>query len=632
MYYDYVNITCVSPQTNAGDIEHNTAAIQTALRELSKGNSNIIVFPELSITGYSCGDLFHNTNFLNKALESLTSISEMLMNSDMIATIGLPILLGSKLYNCAAVVSGSGINGIVPKTHIPNYREFYEARWFSSSKLLQANTTLYLNGQLIPVGTDLIFEDPIKKIKFAVEICEDLWAPIPTSSYRSLAGAQIILNLSASNELIGKSSFRSDLVKHQSAKCQCAYVYTSCNPGDSSAELVYSGYQIIAELGKMLINQRNLTFQTKYTSASVDIGAIRSERMKNNSFEESISSRNIPIQIVEKVPNLQSRNISATPFVPNEKNECAETCNEVLDLLSVALANKIKSVGMLRPVIGISGGLDSTLALLAARQACDILEIDQSHIIGISMPGFGTSSATFKNAKNLVKAVGAEYKEIDIKEICESMFNAIGHEKSELSVTFENVQARTRTSILMNYSNKYDGFVLGTGDLSESALGWCTYNGDHTSMYNINTSVPKTLIKSIIKTIADKSENELADILTKILDTPISPELLPINKKGKIEQRTEDKLGNYEIHDFILFYLLRYNFSAGKIRFLANHAFKNIFEKEELDKAFRIFYDRFLSSQFKRSTLPEGPKIGTICLSPRGDWRLPSDLSPNALD
>ena len=497
---------------------------------------------------------------------------------------------------------------------------------------MKPNTTLCLHGQVIPVGPDLIFEDPIRKIKFAVEICEDLWAPIPPSSYLSLAGAQIILNLSASNELIGKNTYRSDLVKHQSAKCQCAYVYTSCNPGDSSAELVFSGHQIISELGKVLVDKRNLTFQTKHVSASIDLGIIRSERMRNSSFAETISYREIPIQLVEQDANLITRNITATPFIPSDNRKREETCSEVLDLLSVAMAKKIKSVGMLRPIIGISGGLDSTLALLIARQSCELLEISPSHIVGISMPGFGTSAETFKNAKHLVQAIGAEYKEIAIKKICEPMFDAIGHTKSELSVTFENVQARTRTSILMNYSNKYGGFVVGTGDLSEAALGWCTYNGDHMSMYNINASVPKTLIKSIITNISDKSDNTLADILTKILDTPISPELLPINKKGEIAQLTEDKLGDYKIHDFILFYLLRYNFSLKKIRFLADYAFKDMYKNEELDKAFKVFYERFIASQFKRSTSPEGPKIGTISLSPRGDWRLPSDVSTTALN
>lgn len=540
--------------------------------------------------------------------------------------IGLPIKLQNQLFNCAVVIQKGKILGIVPKTYIPNEGEFYEKRWFSSSKQLKEET-INLFGKQIPIGTNIIFrESQNPDICFAVEICEDLWVPFSPSIKHTQKGATIIFNLSASNEIIGKSDYRKQLIKQQSAKTISSYIYASAGMYESTSDLVFSGHSIIAENGKILIENEKFNLESNFIEADIDVKNIMYERVHQTNYEQEIDETNYRIVKFELENDLQDlkREISSTPFLPKEEVIKNQICQEILEIQSASLAKRLLNTKINKAIIGLSGGVDSTLAFLVTIKTYEKLNINLKNIITVSMPGFGTTERTFNNAKKLAELYGVTYKEIDIKEICTKQMEAIEVSDKDHSVTYENIQARTRTQILMNLANKESGLVIGTGDLSELALGWCTYNGDHMSMYSVNCGVPKTLVKELVRSIAINEERREKEVLLSIIDTPISPELLPA-KQGKTTQKTEKILGKYKLHDFFLYHFLRYGEEPCKIYQLAKVAFKTEYTEEVIKNTLITFLKRFFKSQFKRNCVPDGPKIGTISLSPRGNWRMPSD-------
>jgi NAD+ synthase (glutamine-hydrolysing) len=629
----FVRVAAAVPKLKVADCHYNTLEILNSIEEAKKNDIKVLVFPELCITAYTCADLFFQQPLLAATNEALESILENTRQTDMLIAIGMPIAISNQLFNCAVLINKGKILGAVPKTYIPNYSEFYEKRWFSSSFNLSEDT-IHLCNQDIPVGTDLLFVlKDNEQICVGAEICEDLWAPIPPSSYASINGANIIINLSASNETISKSQYRRDLVGQQSARCLAAYIYCSAGCDESTTDIVFGGHSIIAENGSVLSESERFSQHSELIYKDIDVQKLNADRKKSTSFMEGYNTvvtkkpRKIVFDLTSNTIDSLERFIDPFPFVPTNESVKSIRCEEIFSIQVAGLAKRIKHIHSKSIVLGISGGLDSTLALLVCVKTCDYLGLSRKSVIGITMPGFGTTDRTYTNAINLMKALGVTIKEISIKQASMQHFEDIGHDPTRHDLTYENTQARERTQILMDVASMTNGFVVGTGDLSELALGWATYNGDHMSMYGVNCSIPKTLVRSLVYWISqtDFVTEAARDILIDVLDTPVSPELLPPDENGQIHQITENLVGPYELHDFFLYYMVRFGFSPTKILYLTQNAFKEKYSRDIILKWLNVFYRRFFTQQFKRSCLPDGPKVGSICLSPRGDWRMPSD-------
>ncbi len=623
LFDSFVKTACCSPKLTLADCVGNGANIYNSICSMAEKKVSLVVFPELSITGYTCEDLFLQSVLLNESEKVLKHIIELTKELDIVSVIGLPVSVDDKLYNCAAVVFHGKLLGLVPKINIPNYSEFYEVRHFTSGANAMAREISFA-GQQTMFGRNIIFKSNI--FSFGIEICEDLWVADTPSSELAKAGAQIICNLSASDEVIGKSEYRKTLVMAKSGSAFCGYLYCNAGIGESTTDKVFSGHSMIAENGN-LITESEL-FSNESLIADIDIQKIQYERRKTNSFvksEKEFYEVNFELPVV---PLELSNKYYPYPFVPKKKDVLDNRCKDILNIQSVGLATRLSAIGSsCKAVVGLSGGLDSTLSLIVIAHAFDKLGRDQSDIKAITMPCFGTTDRTYNNACKLAKSYGAELIEVPIQESVRQHFKDIGHNEDIHDVTYENCQARERTQVLMDYANSIGGIVVGTGDLSELALGWATYNADHMSMYNVNCSIPKTLVRYIVEYEANNSEGELSETLKDILDTPVSPELLPPTGNGKISQKTEEIVGPYELHDFFLYYMLRFGFEPKKIFRLACNAFDSIYDEKTILKWEEIFYKRFFTQQFKRSCLPDGPKVGTVTLSPRGDWRMPSDAN-----
>lgn len=622
--YGYVRCAAASLKMEVANPRWNEQEMEHVIAEAVSNGVAILVLPECAMTGYTCADLFFQKTLLEETEHQIAKLKKFLEGKEIIVAVGAPIQIENKLYNMGIVLQNGHILGMVPKTYLPNYNEFYEQRWFASSADLKESEIEFL-GEKVPVGKDLLFGN--QNTYFALEICEDLWSVTPPSDTYALNGATILLNLSASNETIGKKEYRENLIKMHSAKQISAYVYASSGPLESTTDILFSGATLIYENGSKLAEGKRFQFDNTLTIADVDVEKLLHDRMKNTSFHTnqlepvrkihcSIPATNQPIR----------RTYAKYPFVPSNPNKRNERANEILTIQSCALARRLKHTGSKKCILGVSGGLDSTLAYLVILRAFDILKIAPQNLIAVTMPGFGTTDRTYQNAKELIRKTGATLREVSIKDACILHYKDIGHDAGNHDVTYENAQARERTQILMDIANQESGLVIGTGDLSELALGWCTYNGDHMSMYAVNTSIPKTLVRYLVEYEMQNNET-LHDVLKSILDTPISPELLPPSKDGKILQKTESKIGPYMLHDFFLYHFLRNGFSTKKIFYLAKETFKDDYEEEELRKWLTVFMKRFFSQQFKRSCLPDGVKVGSVSLSPRGDLRMPSDAT-----
>ncbi len=624
--YGYVRVGAVVPELKVGNVEFNVEEIIQEIKKSAKRGVELVTFPELSLTGYTCNDLFHQDILIKESLEGLTKIVNSTKTLDILSIVGMPLALDNQLFNVAVVLQKGKILGVVPKTFIPNYSEFYEKRWFASATNAISDTVL-LNGEEVPFGTNLLFqEEGNKDVCFGIELCEDVWSINPPSNEHALNGATILFNLSASNEIIGKQEYRKNLITMQSAKTISAYVYASAGVGESTTDVVFSGHALIAENGSILKENKRFEFTSTAIETDIDIERLINSRYKDISYmgvKPTRSYRKILFTRKDKNQNLL-RTYPLYPFVPKDERKRNERCYEIFHIQSSGLAKRLKHTGIKKTVIGISGGLDSTLAFLVIVEAYKKLGIDPKNIMAVTMPGFGTTDRTYQNAKRLIQNFGATLKEISIKEACLVHFQNIGQDLHTFDITYENAQARERTQILMDIANKEGALVIGTGDLSELALGWCTYNGDHMSMYAVNTSIPKTLVRYLVKWIADTHEST-KETIYDILDTPISPELLPPTKDGDIAQKTESSVGPYVLHDFFLYHFLRNGFRPSKIYFLACQTFQEMYSKEEIKKWLIFFVRRFFTQQFKRSCMPDGPKVGTVSLSPRGDLRMPSD-------
>ena len=638
--FDYIRVASAVPKLSVGNVEYNTNEIIKKLDEAVKNNTDVIVFPELCLTGYTCADLFFQKPLLNATNNAIKTLLEKSKTVSGIIIIGAPLDIQGQLYNCAVVINNGEVLGVVPKTFIPNYNEFYEKRWFNSANDLTVDEICSCELGLkdvydIPVGNDLVFNIN-NEVKIGIDVCEDLWSPIPPSSYLSLAGAEVIFNLSASNETIAKRKYRKDLVTQQSARNICGYVYCSAGADESTTDLVFSGNSIIAENGVLVDENKELIDNDYIIYSDLDLQKIRFDRMKNKCFNDCAANFGVDTRMVnyfDESAKLKSDGTLAKvyklPFVPSAKKDRLERCMNIFQMQVAGLKKRLLVTNS-KVVLGISGGLDSTLALLVCTLAMKQLNRPLTDVIGITMPCFGTTDRTYNNSLELMKTLGVTSVEINIKDACVGHFNDIGHDINVLDGTYENSQARERTQVLMDYASRVGGFVVGTGDLSELALGWCTYNGDHMSMYGVNVSIPKTLIRWMIDSLIDYNVFEKStDVLKDVLDTPISPELLPPDEKGEIKQQTEDIVGPYALHDFYLYYFMRFGFEPDKILYLAKIAFKDDFDEETIKKWLKTFVRRFFTQQFKRSCLPDGVKVGSICLSPRGDWRMPSDASVN---
>lgn len=622
--YGYVRCAAASLKMEVANPRWNEQEMEHVIAEAVSNGVAILVLPECAMTGYTCADLFFQKTLLEETEHQIAKLKKFLEGKEIIVAVGAPIRIENKLYNMGIVLQNGHILGMVPKTYLPNYNEFYEQRWFASSTDLKETEIEFL-GEIVPVGKDLLFGN--QNTYFALEICEDLWSVTPPSDTYALNGATILLNLSASNETIGKKEYRENLIKMHSAKQISAYVYASSGPLESTTDILFSGATLIYENGSKLAEGKRFQFDNTLTIGDVDVEKLLHDRMKNTSFHTnqlepvrkihcSISATNQPIR----------RTYAKYPFVPSNPNKRNERANEILTIQSCALARRLKHTGSKKCILGVSGGLDSTLAYLVILRAFDILKIAPQNLIAVTMPGFGTTDRTYQNAKELIRKTGTTLREVSIKDACILHYKDIGHDAGNHDVTYENAQARERTQILMDIANQESGLVIGTGDLSELALGWCTYNGDHMSMYAVNTSIPKTLVRYLVEYEMQNNET-LHNVLKSILDTPISPELLPPSKDGKILQKTESKIGPYMLHDFFLYHFLRNGFSTKKIFYLAKETFKDDYEEEELRKWLTVFMKRFFSQQFKRSCLPDGVKVGSVSLSPRGDLRMPSDAT-----
>ena len=635
---DFIRVACAVPSLYLADPIRNAEHHCAMLKAADEKKTDVLVFPELSLTGYTCQDLFLQTTLYEGVLQGL----EMLLDCSqscpgVTAVVGLPLQLNGELYNCAAVLSGGQLLGLVPKTYLPNYNEFYEKRWFASGNQLRTDTAvlkLPSRGCIqAPVSAKSLFLLG-EGVKLGVEICEDLWTPVPPSSILALSGAEVIVNLSASNETIGKRAYRQNLIRHQSAATASIYAYASAGTGESTQDLIFSGQCLIAQNGSLLGQTQESMVSETLLIRDCDLGQIRADRRKNKTFSDNAAAF-APMLAQKLIPGSREPlrsdgslfRVNKLPFVPSGHQDRHERCMEIFQMQVAGLRRRLEILGC-KAVVGISGGLDSTLALLVAVEAMTQLGRPATDVWGVTMPCYGTSDRTYRNSLDLMEKLGISVKEVNIRQAVDGHFLDIGHDKSVLNGTYENAQARERTQILMDYASVVGGIVVGTGDLSELALGWCTYNGDHMSMYGVNASIPKTLIRWMIDSIAENDHFARAkEVLEDILDTPISPELLPPDASGKISQYTEDLVGPYALHDFFLYYMLRFGFSPTKIYTLACRAFREEFEPQTIQKWMKAFYRRFFTQQFKRSCLPEGVKVGSVCLSPRGDWRMPSDAS-----
>ncbi len=632
---DYIRIACAVPAVQVGDIEKNTKDICAYIAKADAQKADIVLFPELSLTGYTCQDLFFQDSLNDAVVKGLEKISLCTKAYPGItAVVGLPVRAEGQMFNCAAVVSRGMVHELVPKTYIPNYNEFYEKRWFSSAvDLSQETVTLSPSLKDIPILKKGLFQIGDGTL-VGIEVCEDLWTPIAPSALLALNGAEVILNLSASNEVVGKAAYRRDMVRHQSGSLSCIYAYCSAGYTESTQDMVFSGQSMVAENGSLLRESQDPIATDYMLLQDCDLGRIRAERRKNKSFKDTaLQYREHPASVIfTGAPALRSDGslypISKYPFLPSAKQDRAQRCREIFSLQAAGLKRRLSVIGNANPVIGISGGLDSTLALLVSVEAMRQMGRPASDVHGITMPCFGTSDRTYRNAWALMEKLGITCKEIPIKDAVSRHFGDIGHDPSIHNGTYENAQARERTQILMDYAGMVNGIVVGTGDLSELALGWCTYNGDHMSMYGVNASVPKTLVRWMVDAISEMpAYASVHDVLQDVLDTPISPELLPPDPQGKIAQHSEDLVGPYALHDFFLFFCLRFGFTPSKIYALACRAFQGEYEAETIRKWLKTFYRRFFTQQFKRSCMPDGVKVGSVTLSPRGDLRMPSDAS-----
>ena len=619
----FIKVAAATPPLRVADCAYNAAEIVRQAREAAETGAQLIAFPELCLTGYTCGDLFLQQTLLDGACAALDTVREQTAALNAAVVVGLPLARRGKLYNCAAVLSGGRIAGVVPKQHIPNYGEFYEQRYFASGAEVE-NEPIELCGQTVLFGGRQVFQSPaMPALTLGVEICEDLWAPEPPSAALARAGANVIVNLSASDELIGKAAYRRELVKSHAARLLCAYVYADAGFGESTQDLVFAGHDLIAENGTLLAESRRFTSGVCY--ADIDLGRLLHERRRVSTFAAADALHTGALHLAPAVCDLRHRAFPRMPFVPGDKARLDERCEEILTLQATGLATRLRHTHAKTAVVGLSGGLDSTLALIVLARAFDLLALDRKGILAVTMPCFGTTARTKGNAEKLAEAYGVTLQTVDIKAAVEQHFADIGQPQNEHSVTYENAQARMRTLVLMDLANKQGGMVVGTGDLSELALGWATYNGDHMSMYGVNASVPKTLVRYLTAYEAARvSDPVLSGVLRDVLDTPVSPELLP-PKDGEISQRTEDLVGPYELHDFFLYYMLRFGYPPRKLFRAAKQAFAGAYDDATIKKWLTTFIRRFFAQQFKRSCLPDGPKVGTVALSPRGDWRMPSD-------
>jgi NAD+ synthase (glutamine-hydrolysing) len=627
-----VRVASVAPALRVADVEFNVQQICAALAQAAAQDVQLAIFPELCITAYSCADLFYQGRLLQAAQDGLAQIAVATAQHAVSCVVGLPLLVAGRLYNCAALVSEGRIAGVVPKTYLPTAGEFYEQRWFTpADRRLPA--TVELAGQQAPFGTDLLFvAAEMPGCVVGIEICEDLWAVEPPSGRLALAGATLLANPSASNELLGKAAYRRDLVRQQAARCLAAYLYAGAGTGESTTDTVYSGHCLIAENGALLTESERFRLDTHLIVADIDVQRLDHERIRNSSFGQAVGAvdlRRIPFALprtTQPGAPLRNRPLARTPFVPADLARRAEHCREIFNIQALGLAKRLRHVNAQRITLGVSGGLDSTLALLVTVHAFDLLGLDRSGVIAITMPGFGTTARTRSNAEQLAIDLGVTLRTIPIGESVRLHFRDIGHDEAQHDVTYENAQARERTQILMDVANQIGGLVVGTGDLSEAALGWMTFNGDHMSMYHVNAGVPKTLVRYLVAWCADELfTGATADVLRDIVDTPITPELLPLGAGEQLEQKTEDTIGPYALHDFFLFQVVRYQFSPAKVFFLAQQAFAGDYPDEVILRWLEVFYRRFFAQQFKRSAMPDGPKVGSVALSPRGDWRMPSD-------
>ena len=633
MNYGFVKVAAAVPRVKVADCKFNSERLEGLITIAEGKGVQILTFPEMCITGYTCGDLFAQQLLLEQAEMALIQILNSTRQLDIISILGMPVVVNSTVINAAVVIQKGKILGVVPKTYLPNYKEFYEQRWFTSALQVSENS-VRLCGQIVPMGNNLLFETA--ETTFGIEICEDLWATVPPSSSLALQGAEIIFNLSADDEGIGKHNYLCSLISQQSARCISGYVFSSSGFGESTTDVVFAGNGLIYENGYLLARSERFCLEEQLIINEIDVECIRAERRVNTTF--AANKANCPgkeaIRISTEFVNSKDLNLTRTfnphPFVP-QGSELNSRCEEIFSIQIAGLAQRLLHTGAKTAVIGISGGLDSTLALLVCVKTFDKLGLSRKDILGITMPGFGTTDRTYHNAIDLMNSLGVSIREISIGEACIQHFKDIGHDLNIHDVTYENSQARERTQILMDIANQTWGMVIGTGDLSELALGWATYNGDHMSMYGVNAGIPKTLVKHLVQWVAENGMDEASKAtLLDIVDTPISPELIPADENGEIKQKTEDLVGPYELHDFFLYYFLRFGFRPSKIYFLAQTAFSGVYDDETIKKWLQTFFRRFFNQQFKRSCLPDGPKVGSISISPRGDWRMPSDASSAA--
>ena len=626
----FIKVAAATPKIKVADPAYNTEEILKIIDETEKNGASILVFSELTISGYTCGDLFLQQPLLTECKNQLLRIVKATENKSMLVVVGCPIVIKQKLYNCAVVISDGSILGIVPKTHLPNYSEFYELRHFTSGEGLEEDLWFGEEFGYVNVAVNQLFKcKEIPELVVACEICEDLWVPLPPSTYHAMAGATVICNPSASVETTTKESYRRSLVSNQSARLLAAYIYADAGEGESTQDVVYSGHHLICENGSVLAEAKRFTNEIIY--ADIDVQKLAAERRKMTSFPggqtEDYFEQEFSLEVKE---NKITRTFPKAPFVPDNQDERDKRCDEILSLQSMGLKKRLEHTNCKHAVVGISGGLDSTLAVLVTARAFDLLDIPRENLICVTMPCFGTTDRTYQNAVSLIKELGATLKEVRIEKAVRQHFADIGHDENNHDVIYENSQARERTQILMDMANQYNGMVIGTGDMSELALGWATYNGDHMSMYAVNCSVPKTLVRYLVLYYAETTENKkLSEVLMDVLDTPVSPELLP-PVDGVISQKTEDLVGPYELHDFFLYYMLRFGFPKAKLYRMAKLTFDGVYDDETIKKWLDKFYWRFFSQQFKRSCLPDGPKVGSVAVSPRGDLRMPSDASPTA--
>ncbi|GAD06372.1 NAD synthetase [Porphyromonas crevioricanis JCM 15906] len=634
MKYGFLKVAAAVPYVKVADCFYNISRMKTMILDAETKGVEILCFPELSITGYTCGDLFLQPFLLEKAKEAVCRLVAETAHTRVLVIVGAPVRVEEKLFNAAIVFQSGRILGAIPKTYLPNYREFQEKRWFSPARDLQYSTVL-IGEERVPIGCNLLFR--CGTVGFGIEICEDMWTPYTPGTRLSLYGAQIIFNLSASNENAGKHAYLRSLISGLSSQSICAYVYASCGYGESSTDLVYTGKAFIAEVGTIVEEMKRFDYSERMIVSDIDVSRVQTERYINSSFKAAVSQLTdedlveVPFELRKPEDSFpMTRKVERNPFMPDDASR-KERSAEIFDIQVCGLRQRLHHLGAEKVLIGLSGGLDSTLALLVTVRTFDILGLDRKGIISVTMPGFGTSRRTLSNATKLMDALGVTRLEIDIQEACRRHFMNIGHDESVQDLTFENTQARERTQILMDLGSKYNAPVIGTGDLSELALGWTTYNGDHMSMYAVNSGVPKTTVQLLIRYIAESTDmgSHISDILMDVLGTPISPELLPTDSSGAIVQNTEQSIGPYELHDFFIYHFLYNEFSPEKIFFLAQVAFDGKYTKREIKQVLKTFFRRFFAQQYKRNCLPDGPKVGCISLSPRGEWRMPSDAVSN---